>query len=498
MTKLYEERGGLARFYHVIDGEQRAAASDDWIDSINPATGKIWALIPAGDASDINEAVAAARRAFHGPWRKMAAVQRAGLLRKVGELIATHADELAHIETRDNGKLLSETTAGDLPAVTQMFHYWAGAADKLHGETVEISPASLNYIRREPIGVIAIVIPWNSPLSVFTAKVGAALAAGNTVVLKPAETASCSVLAVAQLFAQAGFPPGVVNVVAGLGTTAGDALSAHPDVGKITLTGSTATARAITRRSADAIKPMSFELGGKSANIVFADADLDAAAIGTTTMAIYTGAAGQSCIAGSRILVQASIYDEMVARMSAIVKGIKVGDPMDKATGMGPIALDRQFDKVRSYIDLGRSEGGEVVFGGRSGAALFDAGSPFADGYFVEPTLFAGLDNQARTSREEIFGPVACIMPFEDEEEALAIANDSPYGLACGLWTNNLKRAHRMAAAIDVGAVWVNTYRRMHWALPFGGTKDSGYGRDSGLESLAGYMKGKAVWIDLT
>jgi aldehyde dehydrogenase (NAD+) len=379
-----------------------------------------------------------------------------------------------------------------------MFHYWAGAADKLHGETVDISPASLNYIRREPIGVVGIVIPWNSPLSIFTAKVGAALAAGNTVVVKPAETASCSVLAVAQLFAKAGFPPGVVNVVAGLGTTAGDALAGHPDVGKITLTGSTATARAITRRSADAIKPLSFELGGKSANIVFADADLDAAAIGTTTMAVFTGAAGQSCIAGSRILVQSSIYDEMVSRISTIAKSIRVGDPLDKATGMGPIALDRQFDKVRSYIELGRSEGGEVLFGGRSGASLFDDGSPFAKGYFVEPTLFAGLSNQARTSREEIFGPVACIMPFDDEDEALAIANDSPYGLACGLWTNNLKRAHRMAACVDVGAVWVNTYRRMHWALPFGGTKDSGYGRDSGLESLEGYMKGKAVWIDLT
>jgi len=384
------------------------------------------------------------------------------------------------------------------PTTVSCSQYWAGAADKLHGETVEISPASLNYIRREPIGVVGIVIPWNSPISVFTAKVGAALAAGNTVVVKPAEAASCSVLATAQLFAEAGFPPGVVNVVAGLGPTAGDALAGHPDVGKITLTGSTATARAITRRSADAIKPLSFELGGKSANIVFADADLDAAAIGTTTNAVFTGAAGQSCIAGSRILVQSRIYDEMVERMTAIAKTIRVGDPMDKATGMGPIALAPQFDKVRSYIELGRSEGGEVLFGGRNGAALFDAGSPFAHGYFVEPTLFAGLDNQARTSREEIFGPVACIMPFEDEEEALAIANDSPYGLVCGLWTNDLKRAHRMAAAVDVGAVWVNTYRKIHWALPFGGTKDSGYGRDSGLESLEGYMKGKAVWIDLT
>ena len=497
MAGLYDERDGVARFLNLVDGKQQPARSNDWLDSVDPATAKVWAQIPAGDAADIDDAVDAARRAFRGPWRKMPAMQRAALLRRVGELIAAHCVELAAVETRDNGKPFAETTTADLPAVTQMFHYWAGAADKLHGETVEISPASLNYIRREPIGVVGIVIPWNSPISVFAAKVGAALAAGNTVVVKPAETASCSVLAAAKLFAEAGFPPGVVNVVAGLGTTAGDALSGHPGVGKITLTGSTATARAITRRSADAIKPLSFELGGKSANIVFADADLDAAATGVTTMAVFTAAAGQSCVAGSRILVQAKIYDEMVARITKMAGGIKVGDPMDKTTGMGPIALDRQFQKVKDYIALGRSEGGELVFGGRSAPELFDGGSPFARGYFVEPTLFAGLDNQARICREEIFGPVACIMPFTDEEEALVIANDSPYGLVCGLWTNDLKRAHRMAAAVEAGAVWVNTYRKIHWALPFGGVKDSGYGRDSGLESLAGYQQTKAVWIDL-
>ena len=354
MAELYDERGGVAQFFNLIGGEQRPARSRAWLDSVDPATAKVWAQIPAGDAADIDEAVDAARRAFRGPWRTMPAMQRAGLLRRFGELIATHAGELARIETRDNGKPLSETSTADLPAVTQMFHYWAGAADKLHGETVEISPASLNYIRREPIGVVGIVIPWNSPISVFAAKVGAALAAGNTVVVKPAESASCSVLAAVRLFAEAGFPPGVVNVVAGLGTAAGDALSGHPGVGKITLTGSTATARAITRRSADAIKPLSFELGGKSANIVFADADLDAAAIGVTTMAVFTAAAGQSCVAGSRILVQAKIYDAMLERITKIARGIRPGDPMDKDTGMGPIALDRQFQKVKEYIALGR------------------------------------------------------------------------------------------------------------------------------------------------
>jgi len=487
----------IRRFQNLIDGGSRPAANGGWIDSIDPSTGRVWAQIPDGRAEDVDAAVAAARRAFRGPWRQMAAAQRAALLRKVADLVGPRVEELATIETRDNGKIIADTRAGDVPAVAQMLHYWAGAADKIHGETVQVSPQSLNYIQREPIGVVGIIVPWNSPVSVFAAKVGAALAAGNCVVVKPAETASCSILAFVELFGQAGFPPGVVNVVAGLGAEAGDAIAGHPGIGKISFTGSTLTARAITRRSAEAIKPLSFELGGKSANIVFADAELEAAAIGATTLGIFNGAAGQSCIAGSRILLQRSIHDEMIERMVRIMRGIRLGDPMDPASQMGPIALERQFDKVRSYLDLGRREGGEVVFGGGAGEDLFEAGSPLARGYFVQPTLFAGLTNDARTVREEIFGPVACVLPFDEPEEAIAIANDSTYGLACGVWTNDLKRAHRMAAGIDAGAVWINTYRRMHWAVPFGGFKDSGYGRDSGMESLRGYQQTKSVWVDL-
>lgn len=487
----------LRRFHQLIDGEKRPAANGRWMESIDPSRGLPWAEIPDGGAADIDAAVAAARRAFYGGWRKLPALQRAALLRRVAELVQAKIPLLAEIESRDNGKPIAETTAGEIPAVAQMFWYWAGAADKLHGETVEVSAQSLNYVRREPVGVVGIVVPWNSPLSIFVAKVGAALAAGNCVVVKPPESASCSILTIAELFAEAGFPPGVVNVVAGLGTTAGDALAGHPQVGKISFTGSTATARAITRRSADAIKPLSFELGGKSANIIFADADLEAAAIGASTMSIYTGGAGQTCVAGSRILVQRPVYDQMVERITKIVSTIKLGNAMDRSTQMGPLALDRQFDKVRSYLALGQAEGAEIVFGGRSGEALF-GGTDLAQGYYVEPTLFANAKNSMRICREEIFGPVACILPFEDEAEALAIANDSEYGLACGLWTNQLKRAHRMAADIETGAVWVNTYRRIHWAVPFGGVKDSGYGRDSGLESLRGYQQVKAVWIDLT
>lgn len=488
----------IERFHNLIDGRRLPADNGGWIDSINPSTGRVWAQIPDGRAADIDAAVAAAKRAFHGPWRQMSAAQRAGLMRRVADLIGPRTEELATIETRDNGKIIADTLKGDVPAVAQMFHYWAGAADKIHGETVQVSPASLNYVQREPLGVVGIIIPWNSPVSVFAAKVGAALAAGNTVVVKPAETASCSVLLLAGLFEQAGFPPGVVNVVAGLGAEAGDALAAHRDVRKISFTGSTLTARAITRRSADAIKPLSFELGGKSANIIFADADLDAAAIGATTMSVFNSAAGQSCIAGSRILVQRPIYDEMIERMVAIARAIRIGDPMDQATEMGPIALERQFEKVKSYLALGREEGGEVIYGGHAGEAAFGKGSDYANGYFVQPTLFAGLGNDARTVREEIFGPVACVLPFEDADEAIAIANDSHYGLACGVWTNDLKRAHRMAANVEAGAIWINTYRRLHWAVPFGGYKDSGYGRDSGLESLRGYQQTKSVWVELT
>ena len=491
-----EVRNGICRYYNLIDGERRPARSGAWLPSVNPATGQVWAEIPLGEAADIDDAVQAAKRAFKS-WRRLPALQRAALLRKLGDLVMENVAALAEVETRDNGKPFAEELAGDVPAVAQMFYYWAGAADKIHGETVEIGPGSFNYVRHEPVGVVGLVLPWNSPLALFTAKVGAALAAGNTVVVKPPEMASCSMLTIAGLFAKAGFPPGVLNVVAGLGTTAGDAVAAHPDIGKISFTGSTATARAITRRSADAIKPLAFELGGKSANIIFPDADLAAAAVGATTMSVFTGGAGQTCVAGSRVLIHESIYDEMLDRMIAIAKTIKLGDPMDKATAMGPLAFDGQFAKVTSYLELGRREGAEIAYGGGHGAALFESGSPLAHGYYVQPTLFVGARNDMRICREEIFGPVAAVLPFRDEEEAVAIANDSTYGLACGLWTNDLKRAHRVAAEVDVGAVWINAYRRIHWAVPFGGVKDSGYGRDSGLESLRGYQRSKSVWVDL-
>ena len=491
------DAGRTPRLDHWVGGARRAPAGGAYLPSIEPAFGKAWAEIPAGDSDDVDAAVAAAKAAFEGGWRDAPALQRAALLRSVAERVRENAEELAEIECRDNGKPLAEAKAGDLPAVAEMLLYWAGAADKLHGETVQISPASLNYTIHEPIGVVGLIVPWNSPLAILAAKTGAALAAGNTVVLKPAEQASMSILAMGELFDAAGFPPGVVNVVSGLGEVVGDALVRHPDVRKIALTGSTETARKITERSAANLTRLSFELGGKSANIVFADADLEAATVGASTLSIFTGGAGQTCVAGSRLLIQAPLYDELIERISGVVQGIRLGDPLDLATTMGPIAFEEQYEKVKSYVELGRKEGAEVAFGGGFGPELFDAGSPLGGGYFVAPTLFRGASNDMRVCREEIFGPVTCAIPFEDEEEALAIANDSSYGLACGVWTNDLKRAHRMVANVQAGAVWVNSYRRLHWAVPFGGVKDSGYGRDSGLESLREYQQTKSAWIDL-
>jgi aldehyde dehydrogenase (NAD+) len=482
-------------FLQTIDGAQVAAADGAVLDSIDPATGQVWATVPRGTADDVDRAVRAAHTARPG-WRDLGAAGRARHLRRLAGVFAEHRDELSEIETRDNGRILNDTRNLDLPACAEMWHYFAGAADKLHGDTVDIGPRAFTFTRREPVGVIGVVIPWNAPLSLFTAKVAAALAAGNTVVVKPAEQASCSVLAATALFEQAGLPPGVVNVVSGLGHEAGEALVRHPGIGRITFTGSTDTARAISAAAAPTLTPLAFELGGKSPNIVFADADLDAAAIGVSTMSLFTGNAGQTCIAGSRIVVHASIVDELVARVEKIAAGLTLGDPLDTATSMGPIVSAEQLDRVRSYVELGRAEGAELVFGGRSGAELFPAGSPHAGGYYVEPTLFRGT-NQMRIAREEIFGPVGVVITFRDDDEALAIANDSTYGLACGVWTSDLARAHRLVRDVEAGAVWVNTYRKNHWALPFGGVKDSGYGRDSGMESVLENTVLKGAWIDL-
>ena len=340
-------------------------------------------------------------------------------------------------------------------------------------------------------------MPWNAPLTIAVAKLGAALAAGNTVVLKPAEQASCSLLRFGELLDEAGVPPGVVNVVAGLGEEAGDALVRDPRVGRISFTGSTDTARVISERAAPTLKPLHFELGGKSANIVFADADLDAAAYGVSAMSVFTGNAGQTCIAGSRILLHESIYDDMVERIAGHAADVKLGAPLDHSTTMGPIVSAEQLQRVQSYLALALSEGADLLFGGRTGAELFPGGSPLAGGYYAEPTLFRATHTDLRFCQEEIFGPVAAAIPFRDDAHALALANGTPYGLAAGVWTQDLGRAHRFVRDLEAGAVWVNTYRKVHWAVPFGGVKESGYGRDSGWESVLENTRLKSSWIDL-
>ncbi|CAB4342400.1 unannotated protein [freshwater metagenome] len=488
----------LVDFLQLIDGELCPASSGRWIESINPATGVAWARIPQSDAVDVAAAVQAAANSFPA-WWALPSLQRAAHLRAVADIIRVNGRELAEIETRDNGRVLNETLMGDIPACEQMFQFFAGSADKVHGDTVQVGPHSFNFTRREPYGVVAVIIPWNAPLSLMSSKVGAALAAGNTVVIKAAEQAACSVLRWASLLESAGLPRGVVNVVAGLGEVAGDALVCDSTIGRLTFTGSTETARIIQDRGSSLIRPLHFELGGKSANIVFADADLDAAGVGVSTAAIFTGGAGQTCVAGSRILVHESILDEMIGRITETASSVVLGDPTDLATTMGPIVSAEQLDRVRGFIENAPADGAELVLGGRSRAdEIFPSDSSMASGYWVEPTLFRVPGNDLSICQQEIFGPVAVIMSFADDEEAVALANDTKYGLAAGVWTSDLKRGHRMIRDLQVGSVWVNAYRRIHWALPFGGFGNSGFGKDSGLESVLENTRIKTGWVDLS
>ncbi len=418
----------------------------------------------------------------------MPALGRAGFLREVAEVFAANADELARIETRDNGRILRDTLKKDLPGMTYLWRIAAGdVLDAVKGDTVILGPDTLGLTRREPYGVVLGIIPWNSPISTFSAKAAYALAAGNTVIVKPAEQACASVLRLGELLADV-LPPGVLNIVSGLGEEAGDALVRHRGVAKISLTGSTQTGQAITRASADSLKPLTFELGGKSPNIVFADADLDAAAQGVTVNSVYTGNAGQVCVAGSRILIQRPVWDEMIERVASIAAGLTLADPLDLSTTMGPIVSAGQYERVTGYLEIAEKEGAELVFGGTCGASVVPS---MPGGYWVAPTLYTTDNNSLRVCQEEIFGPVAVAIPFDTDEEALAISNDSSYGLAAGVWTRDLGRAHRFVRDLQSGTVWVNTFRQMPPGLPFGGVKDSGYGHDSVLA----YTREKAAII---
>jgi aldehyde dehydrogenase (NAD+) len=478
----------LRTFKNLIDGKLRPAASGRLLDSVNPTTGEVWAKIPASDQTDADAAVSAAARAFP-EWSSLPAPARAAYLRKVAKLFTEHGEELARLETTDNGNLLWITQQMNGVGMTMLWDLLAHETlAAVTGRSVALDPRTLGLTLREPYGVVAAIVPFNMPIGMFGSKVGSALAAGNTVVAKPPEQASAGILRVGELLADV-LPPGVVNIVAGLGEEVGEALVRHEAVAKITMTGSSSTARLIQRAAADTLTPSIFELGGKSPNIVFADADLEAAAQGVTLPSVYNFNAGQACVAGSRILIQRPILEEMVGRIQAIAKRIVIGDPFDSATMMGPIISKEQHDRVVRYLEIGAKEA-DLVFGGRHGAEVVP-GRP--GGYWVEPTLFMTSDNSLQICRDEIFGPVAVVIPFDTDDEAVAIANDTRYGLASGVWTRDLARVHRCIRDIQAGNVWVNTYMQTRYELPFGGFKDSGYGHDAVLE----FTREKAAVIAL-
>ncbi|HUA21335.1 MAG TPA: aldehyde dehydrogenase [Bryobacteraceae bacterium] len=474
----------------LIGGKWVDPASGDWFESLNPFTGKPWALVPRGSKPDVDRAVDAAECAYRGEWRKLTATARGALLRKLGDLIASEAQRLSEIESTDNGKLIAEMR-GQLNYIPQWFYYFGGLADKIEGRVIPIDkPGVFNFTREEPLGVVAAITPWNSPLLLATWKLAPALAAGNTVVWKPSEYSSVSAFAFGELFEKAGFPPGVVNIVTGFGPEVGEPLTTHPKVAKIAFTGGDKTGEHIYQMAARGIKPVTLELGGKSANIVFDDAELDDAVKGVVS-GIFA-ATGQTCIAGSRALIHRSIHAEFVERLLALAKTARMGDPLDPGTQVGPVTTRPQYDKVLDYIRIAKEEGAVCRLGGGP-ASRPECGS----GWFVEPTVFDNVNPQMRIANEEVFGPVLSVIPFDDEEEAVRIANSTVYGLAAGVWTKSIRRALLMSERLEAGTVWVNTYRAVSYMSPFGGYKRSGIGRESGLDAIREYLQTKSVWIDI-
>ena len=478
----------LERLNMYIDGAFVEPASGEYFESFDPYTARPWTLVARGNAEDADRAVQAAHRAFQSPeWRDMHAAERGALLRRLADLVAANAQRLGELEVRDNGKLLTEMAA-QLRYVPSMYQYYAGLADKIEGSVISSDKPAFTFTRQEPLGVCVGIIPWNSPLMLVAWKLAPALAAGNTMVLKPSEYTSASALAFVKLVEEAGFPAGVVNVVTGYGPEAGQALVEHPLVRKIAFTGSDRTGAHIYSTAARDIKRVSLELGGKSPNIVFADANLDNAVKGA--VAGIFAATGQTCIAGSRLLVQRSIHNELVDRLVTFAKTAKMGNPMLEETQVGPVTNLPQFEKVLGYIDVARDEGAETVLGGGR-AERPECG----DGWFVEPTIFTGVRNDMRIAQEEVFGPVLSVIPFEDDEEAVAIGNDVVFGLAAGVWTENMRRAITMSERLQAGTVWINTYRALSYSVPFGGYKRSGLGRELGQRAIHEYMQTKSVWI---
>ncbi len=471
-----------------IDGEFVDAADGSTFATENPAEGMILTEVAEAKEVDVDRAVKAARRAFESDeWRQMPARDRGQLLYRLADLTEANIDELARIETLNNGKPYFESRQIDLPDVVRVFRYYAGWADKIHGETIPVAGPVLNYTLREPLGVVGAIVPWNFPLLLAMWKVAPALACGNTVVLKPSVETPLSALKLAELVAEVGFPAGVFNVLSGFGSKAGAALVRHPDVDKIAFTGSTEVGQEIMREASKTVKRVSLELGGKSPNIVFADSDIDAAVRGVNTGIFY--GKGEVCAAGSRLFVESSVHDEVMEKLVSRAKKMTPGDPFDKNTRLGAIISERQMERVLSFVERGVSEGAELLTGGKR------VDRP---GYFIEAAVFDKVKPDMTIAQEEIFGPVLASLTFDDVDEAIELGNRTIYGLAAGVWTRDIKKAHKVAHGLRAGTVWVNTYNRYDAASPFGGYKQSGFGRDLGVHALEQYTQVKSIWIDLS
>ena len=478
----------MKKLQHYINGEWIDPASGQWFDTENPYTGEVWAQVARGNAEDANRAAKAAHTAFEGEWSEMRPTQRGKLLVKLAEIAERETVRLGELEVKDNGKLIAEMGA-QTKYLAEWYRYFGGLADKVEGAVLPSDkPGIFNFTRHEPLGVVGMITAWNSPLLLLAWKLAPALAAGNTAVVKPSEYTSASTLAFMELIEEAGFPQGVVNCITGMGIEVGQPLVDHPNVAKIAFTGSDVAGQKIYESAAKKIMPVTLELGGKSPNIVFEDADFEAAVMGAIS-GIFA-ATGQTCIAGSRLLVQRSIHDQFVERLIEVAGNATIGDPMSMDTHVGPVTTPPQYQKILDYIDVAKSDGATCVLGGKP----FTGPSAKGD-RFVEPTIFTNVRNDMRIAQEEVFGPILSVIPFDTEEEAIAIGNDIVFGLAAGVWTSDIGRALRLSEKLRAGTVWVNTYRAVSFMSPFGGYKRSGQGRESGQDAIKEFLQVKSVWI---
>jgi len=473
----------------LINNEWRDASGGKTMEVVNPATEEVCATVASATKDDVETAVQAARAALNGPWGKMSARERGRLVSRMADRLMERADEVSRLETLHNGKPIFESRQIEIPAAAECFEYYAGWADKVMGETIPVKGNYLTYTLREPLGVVAAIVPWNFPLLLAAWKVAPALACGNVVILKPASQTPLTAIALGEIAVEVGLPPGVLNVITGPGSSVGQAIVEHPGIDKIAFTGDTSTGKGIMRAAADTLKKITLELGGKSPNIVLADADVDAALRGATTGIFY--GKGEVCAAGSRLLVDRSIKDEFMEKLAARAKKMVAGDPLDPKTRYGALASKKQLETVQRYVDVAKKEGASLVAGG--GRADIGTGK----GYFFQPTVFDKVTPEMTIAREEIFGPVLATIEFADLDEAIARANDSQYGLAAAVWTRDVKKAHYVARKLQAGTVWINTYNVYDTAAPFGGYKASGFGREMSSHALEHYTQVKSVWVDL-